>query len=649
MSGAAIHPPPLDWTTLDLTSPGRTLIEASAGTGKTWTIAVLYLRLLLERDVSPRQIVVTTFTDAAAQELRERLRSKLVWAEMAAEAWLDEGQQPNAPPDRAWLEQRWASHADRAERDRIALALARAELDLAPVGTIHSLCRRVLSDYPFESGSGFALGELVSSDALLDEWSADLWRTLQQGETSSPATPESLGALRRLLKAYLQPGVVLWSPDADAIETMLPVAQADALENFVANKANFLSRKTALKNALGVLAGWLRDHSLEIKASTLGNLLEAQANAHDQLQPDVLASDKAQQILALAVRAAPVLGYATQSEHVQAWQTWLAQVHAWREQRLAARGQLSFDELIARVGVALRRPGSTLAERLHQAWPVALVDEFQDTDGQQYDMLQAIYSHADGGPCGQLVMIGDPKQAIYRFRGGDIHTYLRAAKAANQTLRLDTNFRSSRALVAAVNQFYAAVGPVLSARDNGPIRYEPVNASGRRDEAIYAVDGIAVAQPLQLHVKTQYPGAVPARSRMALDACAKQIASLLQSGLHCIGNDRRCSRAISPCCCRAIRTLTICAPCCRGWACPAWAPGAAAFSSWPRRAICRSCSTPSSTPATKARCARRWLRGCTAWACARLEACAMNPRRGWFTSSSSAPGGCAGSARACWP
>lgn len=535
MSSVIPNAPALDWTALDLASPGRTLVEASAGTGKTWTIAVLYLRLLLERGLSPRQIVVTTFTDAAAQELRERLRSKLVWAELAAEAWLDQGEQHDAAPDRAWLQSRWRDNRDQAERDRIALALARAELDMAPVGTLHSLCRRVLGDYPFESGSGFALGELVSSDALLDEWSADLWRTLQQGEVGSSATPESLGALRRLLKAYLQPGVVLWSPDADTIEAMLPMAQADVLETFAANTANFLSRRTALKNALIVLASWLRDHSQDIKDSTLGNLLAAQANAHDQLQPQVLAGDEGQRILALAVRAALVLGYATQREHVCAWQSWLAQVHAWREQRLAARGQLSFDELIARVGAALRRPDSSLAERLHDAWPVALVDEFQDTDGQQYDILQAIYSDPDGGARGRLVMIGDPKQAIYRFRGGDIHTYLRAAKAANQTLRLDTNYRSSRTLVAAVNQFYATVGPVLSARDDAPIRYEPVHASARRDSEPYTVDGAAVAQPLQLHLKTQYPGPVPARSRMALEACARQIAELLQSGTHRFG------------------------------------------------------------------------------------------------------------------
>ncbi|KRE97024.1 hypothetical protein ASG87_00185 [Frateuria sp. Soil773] len=535
MSGTASDAPALDWTRLALAGNGRTLIEASAGTGKTWTIAVLYLRLLLEQGLGPRAIVVTTFTDAAAQELRERLRAKLAWGEMAAEAWLAGDAPAAAAPDLAWLQSRWRDEPAQAERDRLRLRLAQAELDMAPVGTLHGLCRRILGDYPFESGGGFQLGEMVSSEALFDEWSADLWRRLQQGAQDVPAAPPSLAALRRQLKAYLQPGVALWAPDAAQLDAALPAAQADVLESFAAEKAHFLPRKTALKNALLALAAWLRERGEPPRASAIANLLAAEADAPEQLQPEALAKAATRDVLAFATRAARLLEYAAEADHVHAWQGWLAQVQAWREQRLAARAQLTFDELIARVGTALKREDRVLADRLHAAWPVALVDEFQDTDGQQYDILQAIYSDAAGAARGRLVMIGDPKQAIYRFRGGDIHTYLRAAGAADQVLRLDTNHRSSRALVAAVNQFYAAAGPVLSACADGPIRYEPVRASGRRDGEAYTVDGMPVAQPLQLHLKTACPAAVPARTREALEACARQIAALLQSHGHRIG------------------------------------------------------------------------------------------------------------------
>jgi exodeoxyribonuclease V beta subunit len=525
----------LDWAQLDLRNPGRTLIEASAGTGKTWTISVLYLRLLLERELSPRQIVVTTFTNPAAQELRERLRTRLVWAETQAEAWsADIGIAMDAAPDERWLQSRWLIDAAQAGRDRLRLRLAQIELDMAPIGTLHSLCQRILSDYPFESGSSFQLGEMVSSETLLDEWSQDLWRQLQQGEGPAiAATPASLPALRKSLKAYLQPGVALWTPDEAELAHLLPPAQADALEVFAETKAHFLPRKTALKNALLALADWLRQRSGPLKASTLANL--AAADAAGQLPPDVLAAPDTVELLAFAARAARILEYVAESEHVHAWQRWLAQVRDWREQRLAARSQLTFDELIARVGAALSNEGGVLADRLHAAWPVALVDEFQDTDAQQYDILHAIYSDASGVARGRLVMIGDPKQAIYRFRGGDIDTYLRAAAEVDEVLRLDVNHRSSRALVAAINQFYAAVGPVLSARADGRIRYERVRASSRRDTEVYAIDGAPLAQPLQLHLKQHCPASVPARSRAALQACASQIAELLQSGVHRIG------------------------------------------------------------------------------------------------------------------
>ncbi|WP_431634474.1 UvrD-helicase domain-containing protein [Dyella sp. KULCS107] len=541
MTGTAERAAALDWSQLQLVGDGLTLIEASAGTGKTWTIAVLYLRLLLEQGLSPRAVVVTTFTDAAAQELRERLRAKLVWGEMAAADWQAGIAAPDVGADLAWLQARWQDDPTQAEQDRLRLRLAQAELDLAPVGTIHSLCRRVLGDFPFESGAGFQLGEMVSSEALLDEWSADLWRRLQQGEVAVPEAPASLAALRRQLKAYLQPGVALWAPDAACLEAELPAAQADALEAFAADKANFLPRKTALKTALLALAQWLRQRGELPKASAIANLLGAEGDAGDQLTAEALVATNTQALLAFAARAGRLFEYAAKADEVRAWQGWLAQVQAWREERLAARGQLSFDELIARVGSALRREDRALADRLHSAWPVALVDEFQDTDGQQYDILRAIYSDAAGVPRGRLVMIGDPKQAIYRFRGGDIHTYLRAADGADQVLRLDTNHRSSLAMVAALNQFYEVAGAVLSADPDARIRVEPVKASSRRDGAPYTIDGTPLAQPLQLHWQPDYPASVPARSREALDACARQIAGLLASGRHRIGD-----RAVQP-------------------------------------------------------------------------------------------------------
>src|SRR5690606_15788248 len=131
---------------------------------------------------------------------------------------------------------------------------------------------------------------------------------------------------------------------------------------------------------------------------------------------------------------------------------------------------------------------SVLAERLFEQWPVALVDEFQDTDSLQFAILDRIYRHHSNDHCnarssdavrGRLVMIGDPKQAIYRFRGGDIDAYLRAARQAGEHLALATNHRSADAYVDALNRFYALAGAQLGSAGSS-IAYRPVASSGRR-------------------------------------------------------------------------------------------------------------------------------------------------------------------------
>jgi exodeoxyribonuclease V beta subunit len=206
-------------------------------------------------------------------------------------------------------------------------------------------------------------------------------------------------------------------------------------------------------------------------------------------------------------------------------------------ERLAASGRMTFDELIERVGHGLHGDtGAALADHLFAAWPVALVDEFQDTDLQQYAILDRIYRAADGAMRGRLVMIGDPKQAIYRFRGGDIDAYLQARTTAGSTLELATNFRSSRQFVPALNALYAAAGAALSSAPSHPIRYLPVQAGARLDASPYRIDGAECERPLQFHYWDggSVPDASDERVAAALDACAKHVVELL-SGRHTIG------------------------------------------------------------------------------------------------------------------
>lgn len=531
------------WTQLPLVAGGRSLIEASAGTGKTWTISVLYLRLLLERKLPPRQIVVTTFTDAAAQELRERIRERILWAERLADVRV-EASSP-IEPDEAWLRARWtSSSADettaRADLHRLRLALA--ELDLAPIGTLHSLCRRILGDFPFECGAPFDLGELVDAGRLHDELLDDLWRRL--GQSSLALSEDDLAAwnhgrakLRDYLDKAMAPGVTIAAVPDDEMAALISRGNASRIRDWLGT-AQFTRANSALRTRLVELADFIECDSVdETRASQLGDgLSKVLADPLEKhLKPGALARGDHAPILDLARDAARLLPLRAVAPFQRALIRYQGELREQARRRLAAAGQLTFDELIDRVHAALQIDGNKLAARLFEAWPVALVDEFQDTDAQQYGILDRIYRDAEGAPRGRLVMIGDPKQAIYRFRGGDIDAYLAARDSASERMALDTNFRSSRALVAALNEFYEHAGIVLSTNPDHRIIYEAVNSNGR-DKEPYAIGGQPCEQALQIHFLNQadVPESQPLRKSAALDACANQIVELLSGG-HTIG------------------------------------------------------------------------------------------------------------------
>jgi len=532
-----------DWTGLPLGHAegegGRCLIEASAGTGKTWTIAALYLRLLLEQGLMPRQVVVTTFTDAAAQELRERLRAKLRWAERRA---LDfDATRPvdaaGLPSDEAWLHRRWRGDPARASADALRLRLAQSELDLAPVGTLHGLCRRVLDDYPFESGGAFRLGEMVSGKALENELIEDLWRELAQSEGELP--PGDLAwwrggfdALARALREAIRPDVRVQLVSGEAIDAVMRPENAALIRAWVGDGAQFNPRAKVLRRGLLALADYIEagDRSASLDAGTVDDLA---APPEKQIGPEHLEAALRSPAMALAREAARVLADVDLPARSAALARWRERLLAQRDARLRERDLVGFDELVAQVRRALAAPGGALAERLFRAWPVALVDEFQDTDAQQYAILDAIYRDAGGRKRGRLVMIGDPKQAIYRFRGGDIHAYLHAARSADAVLRLAVNFRSSGALVRGFNALYAQAGPALSQYDDA-IAYEAVRAG--RELPPLRMDGRTVERPLVLHLLREPPPNKGERERQALDACANHLVHLLSGDVR-IGDE----------------------------------------------------------------------------------------------------------------
>ena len=529
MSGAAAE---LDWRCLPLDR--RALIEASAGTGKTYNIALLHLRLVLESGLSVRQILVCTFTESAASELVDRLRARLEQAEQ----WLDRGDLPGADDDNDPLG-RWLQQLSLETDSAQLLARARnalAELDLAPISTIHGYCRRLLNDYPFDSGSSFRPGEVADQQALLLECVEDWWRLRYQVNQVSrmesvlvlPQGPKGLA--RRVADLWqLRRAQMIAPPVAELqalLETLYSPAKLAELDALIADTSYFKRSNSKLRSMLSRLretlasGTWIGKTWSELSEID-DDLLAAQSNArrpHDLARNPYIRWLRAELPMLLRQEAIALNAIALEA---------LRFVEQEMPRRLAERNLISFDSMIEQVHAGLQGDaGRVLADRVFEAMPAALIDEFQDTDLQQWAIFDRIYSERAGGPArGTLILIGDPKQSIYSFRGADVYAYLRARDSVSEHRSISTNYRSSRSLIAALNGLYAAAGSAAFHRDQ--IRYHPVSAAGdERMPRLYAGDQ-EITQPLRLRRLAETDFSLDRREDAALRSCADEICVLL--------------------------------------------------------------------------------------------------------------------------
>ncbi len=559
--------PPVLLDPLGFVLRGSSLIEASAGTGKTFTIAALYLRLVLghgddaafARPLTPPEILVVTFTDAATQELRDRIRARL---SAAADAFLRDPQDDEAAAalDPLLGELRTAYPAAAWPGCAQRLRLAAEWMDEAAVSTIHGWCHRMLREHAFDSGSLFDQALEADQAELLQEAVRDYWRTFfyplpaqdaqcvggwwrdpdalrralqpllaQAGDL--PAAPEPAGALAEARLAREQQLAELrspWNAWCEELQQLLDDAVAAGQVNGTRLKKVHYDgwlQQLRLWCRGGVDAPQLTDAAWS--RLTREGLREAWKKPHEAPDHPAL-----QEIETLAQRLAclpecrdAVLAHAAR---------WVAgRVDA--EQR--RRAEMGFDDLLTRLHAALQRPdsGARLAALIRTQFPVALIDEFQDTDPVQYGIFHAIYHPQEPQQDTALVLIGDPKQAIYAFRGADIFTYLAAKRdTAGRHATLGTNFRSTRAMVQAVNRVFlqAEERPegegafLFRAADGDTLPFFPVQAQGRRQH--WEVDG---AEPSALTCWWDDDGAVAGaadyRRRMA-GACAAEIVRLLR-------------------------------------------------------------------------------------------------------------------------
>ncbi|MEX5682996.1 exodeoxyribonuclease V subunit beta [Pseudomonas silesiensis] len=551
-------------TSLALAFPlrGSQLIEASAGTGKTFTISALYLRLVLGhggepsgfgRELLPPHILVVTFTDAATKELRERIRTRLA---EAARFFREETPAPDALIAELrdqYLPEQWSGCANR-------LDIAAQWMDEAAVSTIHSWCQRMLREHAFDSGSLFTQTLETDHSDLLGEVLRDYWRMFcypMQGDAlnwvrSNWGGPAALLPRVRGLFASERDNVAGPAPAeliaqcllerrAALLELKMPWRQwADELlalcHQGVASKSVDGRKMQAryFEPWFEKIKTWAEDESLEqldigtgftrLTPDGMAEAWKGEAPRHPGLE--------AMPGLKLSLDGLPTPDAAV-LQHAAQW------VGARFEEEKRRRAEMGFDDMLLRLDAALQAEGGErLATLIREQFPVALIDEFQDTDPVQYRIFESIYRIEDNNPESGLFLIGDPKQAIYAFRGADIYTYLRARQAtAGRLHTLGTNFRSSHGMVNAVNHVFERAesresgrGAFLFREKSGenPVPFLPVESQGRK-EALH-IDGRAVPALNVWHLSAEQPlsGAVY-RQRLAA-ACASEITALLNGG-----------------------------------------------------------------------------------------------------------------------
>ena len=541
---------------------GSQLIEASAGTGKTFTISALYLRLILGhggvesgfgRELLPPQILVVTFTDAATKELRDRIRTRLAEAARyfrgeidAPDALVEELRDQFAP-------EQWAACAGR-------LDIAAQWMDEAAVSTIHGWCQRMLREHAFDSGSLFTQTLETDHSDLLGEVLRDYWRLFcypMHGDAlnwvranwSGPAA--LMPRVRALFGSSRQPANAEQTP-AQMIETCL----LERRQALVQLKAPWLQWAQELREIClqGVasktvdgrkmqaryfepwfekLSAWAADEDqeqLDLGTGFTRLTPDGMAEAWKGVAPQHPGLD-AMPGLKAALDALPSPDAAV-LQHAAHW------VSVRFEEEKRRRAEMGFDDMLLRLDSALQADGGDrLATLIREQFPVALIDEFQDTDPVQYRIFETIYRIEDNCPDTGLFLIGDPKQAIYAFRGADIYTYLRARQAtAGRLHTLDTNFRSSHAMVKAVNHVFERA----ELRDSGrgaflfregsenPVPFVSVKSQGRKE--VLQLDGQPVSALTLWQLPSEQPLSGAVYRQYLAAACASQIVELLNGG-----------------------------------------------------------------------------------------------------------------------
>ncbi|SFN10294.1 exodeoxyribonuclease V subunit beta [Thermodesulforhabdus norvegica] len=459
---------------LKLPLNGVHCIEASAGTGKTYSIVFLFLRLLMETELKANQILVVTYTNAATEEIRGRIRERL--AEVIR--FLEDGTEPQD----ALLSGFCKNLPAKKEAILLKLRQALSGINEAPIWTIHSFCRRVLEEFAFESGIAFDVEFVEDDSELWLEAVADFWRKkMAEGSAEEIAWimakfhgPERLWEKIRFL---VRPDLIDLKPFAPLLlglkvegcfdrlvkkflemRELWKASKSDILE--ILMEDNRLNRRSYSKKVVekGVksMEAFLQGYPAPVlpdyfELFTRSKILEKTRAGYRNDPPEHRFFDLCEDYGRLFEKVSEAF-----------YQKLLLDARDFAVERVRRRktdeGLFSFDDLLTELDRALAGSSeSRLAEAIRSRYPVALIDEFQDTDSVQYRIFRKIYG-SGRSKRSFVCVIGDPKQAIYGFRGADVFAYMRARRPENvdSLWTMDTNWRSGENLVRAINEIFGS-------------------------------------------------------------------------------------------------------------------------------------------------------------------------------------------------
>jgi exodeoxyribonuclease V beta subunit len=432
---------------------GSNLIEASAGTGKTYSIAVLVLRMIVEKGISIRDILMVTFTNAAVAELEERVRLFLRSALRAAEGLPVRDLNIVGLVEAAAMDQ---------GKDIVLQRLQDAVLflDEASIMTIHSFCQNVLNEFAFETQQLFGMELQANADVLIEEELNQFWRrhitTLPKsllillGDSAFKDWLFSRLKMHFSGKRYVcfdadktytftDDETAVWETKIELAQSRLKEVDAAMEHRFELDKHNLAARCTkgyAAKNF---------GEAVKEYRSFIETLEEKRTAKYVQETfPDWL--QELEQYEA-AAEESDNLGHELRKELVCFALQECSQAVVQIRQR---RNLLSYDDLIRNLHkVLVDQPNEALEAALRGKYKAVFVDEFQDTDRLQYEIFDRAFSRET-----ILFYIGDPKQSIYAFRKADVFTYLKAKDSVNRLFGMNKSFRSSEPLINALNKFF---------------------------------------------------------------------------------------------------------------------------------------------------------------------------------------------------